>query len=179
MTVTKETALKPSSVEEFKRQNRSRIPKVSNPIDFSGHLPSRIVVLANGLGLHAYRRYSRDLGLRTGDWRIIASLGYLGPISYNDLASRIGMDRAGISRTIAALVRRDYIERHIDLADKRQSILMLTKKGVAAYNQLKPIARVREARLLAVLTGAERRALDRILKKLQDEVDRMLNETPR
>jgi DNA-binding MarR family transcriptional regulator len=56
---------------------------------------------------------------------------------------------------------------------------MLTKKGVAAYNQLKPIARVREARLLAVLTGAERRALDRILKKLQDEVDRMLNETPR
>jgi DNA-binding MarR family transcriptional regulator len=171
--------LNTTTLDEFKRRNRKRLPKVANPIDFGAHLPSKLVVLANGLGLHAYRKYSRGLGLRTGDWRIIASLGHLAPISYNELARRIGMDRAGISRTIASLVRRGFIERHVDAADKRQSILVLTKKGVSAYNQLDPIARAREQRLLSVLNQTERNVLGRVLDKLQAEVDRMLEETPR
>jgi DNA-binding MarR family transcriptional regulator len=172
-------ALQTGTLEEFKKRNRSRLPRVADPIDFVHHLPSRLVVLANGLGLHAYRKYSRGLGLRTGDWRIIASLGHMAPVSYNELAISIGMDRAGISRTIASLVRRGYIERHTDAADKRQSILVLTRKGVAAYDQLRPIAKAREQRLLSVLTQQERRTLARILGKLQVEVDRMLEETPR
>jgi DNA-binding MarR family transcriptional regulator len=172
-------ASRTGTLEEFKKRNRSRLAKVADPIDFVHHLPSRLVGLANGLGLHAYRKYSRGLGLRTGDWRIIAALGHLAPISYNELALRIGMDRAGISRTIASLARRGYIERHTDDADKRQSILALTKKGVSVYNRLRPIARVREQRLQAVLTVQEQRMLVRVLGKLQAEVDRMLEETPR
>jgi DNA-binding MarR family transcriptional regulator len=151
--------------------------RVSAPIDFDDHLPSRLIVLANGLALHAYRLYSSTLGLRGGDWRIISALGYHAPISYNNLALRIGMDRAGISRTIASLLRRGLIERHKDAADRRQSILLLTRKGVAVHDKIAPIARAREQRLVSVLSEEELRCLDTALRRLQDEVDVMIRET--
>src|SRR5437868_3018557 len=91
------------------RASRQRAPKVTQTIDIRHHLPYLLVVLANGLALHAYRQYQTQFGLRAGDWRIMSTLGHFGPISYNELAARIGMDRAGISRTIASLVRRRYI----------------------------------------------------------------------
>ncbi|SRR5579885_489393 len=151
--------------------------KVSSPIDLTQHLPSRIIILANGLALHAYRLYSSKLGLKTGDWRLLSALGSRSPISYNELAQSIGMDRAGISRTIASLVRRGYVSRITDPRDRRQSTLSLTKKGIMVHDKIAPIARAREQRLIGALTREEYHALDRILAKLQQAVDTMLAET--
>lgn len=146
-------------------------------MDLSTHLPSRLIFLANGLALHAYRLYSSRLGLRSGDWRIISALGYLGPISYNGLVANIRMDRAGISRTVGSLVRRGYVLRHTSRADRRLSTLSLTEKGVQVHDRIAPTARARDKRLTALLTTDEFARFDRVLRTLQSEVDKMLQET--
>jgi DNA-binding MarR family transcriptional regulator len=146
-------------------------------MDLSTHLPSRLIFLANGLALHAYRLYSARLGLRSGDWRIISALGHFGPISYNELVARIRMDRAGISRTVASLLRRGYIIRLTNKSDRRQSTLALTAEGVEVHDKIAPAARARDQRLTSLLTADELSQLDKILRRLQNEVDKMLQET--
>lgn len=167
-----------SEIDEFTRRHRKKIHSVAEPMDFGRHLPARLILLANGLALHAYRQYSGKLGLQRGDWRIISALGYLAPISYNDLANQISMDRAAISRNIGSLQRRGYVERHKSMTDKRQSILLLSKKGVSIHDRIAPIAKARQRRLESLLTKKELAMLERILTKFEDEIERMLTEAP-
>jgi DNA-binding MarR family transcriptional regulator len=165
------------SVAEVERRHGHRIQRVAVSMDIHQHLPSRLTVIAAGLTLHAYRLYSSKFGLSAAEWRIIVSLGQLAPISFNDLARNIGMDRAGVSRTIESLQKRGYIERHTDRADRRQSVLFLTKKGVAVHDKIAPLARAREKRLTSVLSKDDLAKLYKMLDTLQEEVDRMLDET--
>ena len=87
------------------------------------------------------------------------------------------MDRAGISRTVGSLVRRGYVLRHTSRTDRRLSTLSLTEKGVQVHDRIAPTARARDRRLTALLTADEFTRFDRVLRTLQSEVDKMLQET--
>ncbi len=155
----------------------ARLSSVTDPLDLKIHLPTLVAALASGIALHANREYARSLKVSIAEWRIIALLGRYAPISYNDVASRIRMDRAGISRTMALLSRRGFIVRLPDHDDRRQSIIALTAKGAKMHDRIAPLARKRGRRLEAALTANEIKALRRILGKLQSEVDAMVAET--
>jgi hypothetical protein len=103
----------------FRKRRSAPPPSVSDPLDLKIHLPTLVAALASGIALHANREYARSLKVSIAEWRIIALLGRYAPISYNDVASRIRMDRAGISRTMALLTRRGFIERFRDSEDRR------------------------------------------------------------
>jgi DNA-binding MarR family transcriptional regulator len=76
------------------------------------------------------------------------------------------MDMVQVSRAVARLRRRGLVERATDAADRRRSALRPTAPGRAMHDEIVPLARAVEARLLAGLGAADRAQLDRLLTAL-------------
>jgi DNA-binding MarR family transcriptional regulator len=60
------------------------------------------------------------------------------------------------------------IEREPDATDRRRASLRLSRRGLAIYAELVPVAQAYERRLLERLTADELDALDRLMAKLTD-----------
>jgi len=73
-----------------------------------------------------------------------------------------------VSRAVNRLIDAGLVERAVSEADRRRSVLSLSKKGEAIYANIVPLARRAEGRLLETLNDAELDQLDRLLAKLQD-----------
>ena len=70
-------------------------------------LTYRVLVLSNTLGKGALRFYARRFQISLAEWRLIATLALLAPISVNAISAELSTDKGWISRTAAALARKD------------------------------------------------------------------------
>jgi DNA-binding MarR family transcriptional regulator len=137
-------------------------------------LTYRLLVLSNTLGKGAVRFYTRRLGIPLAEWRLIAALALHEPISVNALSAELNTDKAWISRTVRALVKKGLVRTSLDEVDARKVILDLTKEGKALYAKAVPLVLKRQEALLSVLTKSESEQMDRLLSKLQRRADEML-----
>lgn len=145
-------------------------------IDLDRHLPHRLVTLANRLEQHAYAVYSRRFGLTFGEWRVLAVVASNPAITVNRAAELLGLDKGGVSRTIAQLLRRKLLTRRRDPADRRRAALALTPRGRRIHDEIAPFAVARDRRLLSMLSAAQRRDVHAIVDALTREIERMLRE---
>ncbi len=76
-----------------------------------------------------------------------------------ELAARHGVLPSTMSRSVDVLVRREWISRESDPADRRQVILRLTDAGRAAHAEMLRHAEDTLTRLLEELTDSERERL--------------------
>lgn len=129
-------------------------------------LPYRLSVLANQVSQGIARTYSERFGLSITEWRVIAILGRFENIPAATVAHHSAMDKVAISRAVRRLLDLKLIQRREGREDRRAKPLALTRSGRRVYEAIAPAALDFEARLLAALTPAERRSLDRILEKL-------------
>lgn len=150
----------------------------SPPLDYSYKklLTYRILVLSNTLGKGAVRFYTQRLNIPLAEWRLIAALSLHAPISMNALSVELNTDKGWISRTVAALAQKGYVQANADKADGRKVILKLTPKGKALYKNAAPSVLRRQELLLSVLSQDERDSINRLLTKLQQRADEMLVE---
>ena len=130
-------------------------------------LPYRLSVLMLRVSNAIARSYERQFRLSVPEWRVMAVLGRFGPLSANGVAEKTQMDKVRVSRAVARLVKAGRINRRVDRADRRRSVLALTPAGESIHREIVPHARRVEARLLAGLTSGERAALDQLIKKLE------------
>jgi DNA-binding MarR family transcriptional regulator len=68
---------------------------------------------------------------------------------------------------VSRLLRSRRIARAFANADRRRSVLKLTRSGEGVYWRVVPFARRYERALLAPLSNTERTHLDRLLSRLQ------------
>lgn len=129
-------------------------------------LPYRLSVLANQVSQGIARTYSERFGLSITEWRVIAILGRFDNIPASMVAEHSAMDKVAISRAVRRLLDLKLIQRRDGHEDRRAKPLALTRSGHRVYEAIAPAALEFEARLLAALTAAERRSLERILNKL-------------
>jgi DNA-binding MarR family transcriptional regulator len=127
-------------------------------------LGGRIAALARVLGARAP---DERFGLDAARLQVVAALGDGAARSPAAAAARGGLDRVEASRALQALVRERYVERTYDAFDARRTLFRLTARGRALYRRVASRTRARERALLAALTPAERRQLDRLLAKLE------------
>jgi DNA-binding MarR family transcriptional regulator len=83
---------------------------------------------------HVTQFYDQHLarsGLRTTQFSILAKLQALGPLSINELAAHLVMDRTTLGRNIRPLTREGLIEIAPGRADRRVKEVRLSKAGVA------------------------------------------------
>ena len=136
-------------------------------------VPYRLSVLSNRVSGAIARQYTERFGLTMAEWRVMAVLGSSPGLPARDLVERTGMDKVQVSRAVAALVKRKRIARRADTADRRVMRLALTPKGEAVYAEIVPMARKLEAAFLSSLDEGERATLDRLLKRLSQQAERL------
>ena len=129
-------------------------------------MSSRLMVLAYMLKRGAILRYKRLAGLSSVEFGLVASLGRRPPMSVIRLAEAVGVDKGQISRALAELVSRKLVAKEVNQRDNRETLVCLTKAGLAAHDAIVTGAQERNRRLLEQLGKDE-------LAVLLDQIDRL------
>jgi len=148
----------------------------TNPVDITTLISYRVLVFSGTLARWAAREYLHNFDLKLPEWRIISIVGARGPISANEVSEIISIDKAWISRTIPALVKRNLVRLQADAQDRRRKMLTLTPKGAEIHKKLSRISRARQDRLFQSLKATDVAKLQSILATLQAEAEKMLIE---
>ena len=92
------------------------------------------------------------------------------PVIARSLAERMGLSRAGVSKTLGKLERRGFIARTPNPADRRAALVTITPDGAKAVDELFPRQLAAEVELLAGL-GEDRewvlKALGRLVEVME------------
>jgi DNA-binding MarR family transcriptional regulator len=130
-------------------------------------VPYRLSVVTNIVSTAIAGAYAKRFGLSIPEWRVIAVLGLEPGLSAAQVAERTAMDKVAVSRAVSTLLKSRRIARGFANADRRRSVLRLTRSGENVYWRVVPFARRYERELLADLTASERTRLDRLLAHLK------------
>lgn len=140
--------------------------KPMSSFDLDAFLPYRLSVASNLVSRLFARRYAEEFGLTIAEWRVIAVVGADGTATASAVRARTGMDKAKVSRAVAALLARRLLRRSAPEGDRRLEPLTLTPSGRAVFEAIIPRARALEADLAAGLKPAERAALAAALRRI-------------
>ncbi|SDM97621.1 MarR family winged helix-turn-helix transcriptional regulator [Afipia sp. GAS231] len=135
---------------------------------------SRLMVLANLLKRGAILRYKRLAGLSSVEFGLVASLGRRPPMSVARLAEAVGMDKGQISRALAELVSRKLVAKADNPRDNRETLVCLTKAGLAAHDVIVAGAQERNRRLLEQLSKEDLETLLGQINRLTATAAQML-----
>jgi DNA-binding MarR family transcriptional regulator len=139
-------------------------------------VPYRLSLLSNTVSQGISSAYRGPYGLSVTEWRVIAVLGRFPGLTASQIVQRTAMDKVAISRAVNRLLQRNLLERSPQRDDRRRMPLRLTNgAGEHLFRSVVPRALDYERRLLAILEPGERRALDRVLGKLQAAADELSN----
>lgn len=131
-------------------------------------LTRRIIVLNNFLGKGnqtlEYLRKNFKIGVNEG--RLIIALSTYSSLNATDISNLTGLHKVPISRSLAILLKRDYIGIGPDPVDGRRKVVSLTRAGRAVFRDLVPKAIAQDQQLRRVLTNEEQQELLRTLDKL-------------
>jgi DNA-binding MarR family transcriptional regulator len=114
-------------------------------------------------------------GLQQGWFDLLAALRRVGvPYELNptSLMRATLLSPSGMTKRLDRMEEAGLIERRPDPSDRRERLVRLTRRGKNLIDRAVETHVGNEARLLSVLTAAERRTLDRVLKKLLIELER-------
>jgi DNA-binding MarR family transcriptional regulator len=146
----------------------------SMTVDVDALLSNKIAQLYKGLALGTSRHHASRFGLVLREWQTLLFLGRYGPMTASDLVARGSLDKAGVSRAIANVVKRKLVDVRAHPKDGRVRQLQLSRAGWAIYRDIARLAAERQQFLLSALTAEEQKSLFTILRKLQRKVDDLL-----
>jgi DNA-binding MarR family transcriptional regulator len=99
---------------------------------------------------------------------VLAVLDRVGTCSQQQLCAAVDLDRSTIADLVARMERRGLLTRDRDPDDRRRNVTMLTPRGRAELQRLRPGVQAVERELTQPLDGAQREALRVGLRRLLD-----------
>ena len=90
----------------------------------------------------------------------------LGPLSMNDLAAKLFLDKSTTSRVVDALERKGHAKREANPGDRRALRLNVTESGAGLLGRIRMEILAEEKRLLAEFEPAVRREMTRLITRL-------------
>ena len=132
-------------------------------------LPYVLNQAAEASSLAFEKVYKAKYGMLRTEWRVLFHLGLYGQLTASDICTRARMHKTKISRAVHRLSQQRMVTRTRDADDRRVEHLTLTKKGIAAYTDLRSIAQRYDAQLAGGLTAQEVEVLKRALAKLAQD----------
>lgn len=103
--------------------------------------------------------YVREYGMTPPEWRTMANLGPDHQLTAAQIANQSLMDKVAVSRAVAKLSKRGFLETREHAADGRSKLLQLSPRGRQAYHSLIP--KVLDAEK-ALLKGLSRRQIEEL-----------------
>jgi DNA-binding MarR family transcriptional regulator len=120
-----------------------------------------------------YGRY----GIGIPEWRVLVTLGESGAMTGKAIGAHTHMHKTKVSRAVAQLEQRRFLNRRTNRADLREAFLSLTPAGRAVYEELAPGALAFMERLAEVVAPGDRAAFDRAMKQLTKRSAELVGET--
>lgn len=129
-------------------------------------LPYRLNVCSALVTQALSRIYAERYHMSVPEWRVLVTLGEVGPMTAKAIGLHSHMHKTKVSRAVAMLERRRLVTRKENRADRREAFLSLTPTGRTVYEELTPAALAFVAELLGSVPEGERVVFDRTLTKL-------------
>lgn len=136
--------------------------------------------LQSSLGYHIYRlnahmrdRFAHalnDHGVTPSEWSVLAAIGRGGCTTAAEICQATGRDKAGVARTLAALVASELVVRSPG-GDARTKPLALSERALALLPSLEACSRQVNRSVLAHLDAEDRDTLARLLQHLTASLD--------
>ena len=158
--------------------NRKQTPDASD-FDLNRIAGYRLSALSNRLTLWSARVYRREFGVSSLEWRVLASLAALGPVTARDVAEFAVLDKSNVSRAVHRLTHRGLVERAGHPVDGRSRILALTREGRILHGKIAAYSRRRDADLFRGFTESERESFTAFLTRLDERARLLLEATER
>jgi DNA-binding MarR family transcriptional regulator len=100
------------------------------------HLPYRLLLLAKMLDRLIAVQLRETADLTLAEWRVMAHLAVMGERSASAIASAAFVDRAEVSRAVAALQRRGLLGRRANPRNRKSALLTLTDQGIELHRRV-------------------------------------------
>ena len=118
----------------------------------------------------------RTFGLTEATWRPLAYVGRLGGgVRQKELATALSIEGPTLVRLLDNLERRGLIERREDEADRRARGIYLTRAGRELARRVAKVATEVQARALPRLSPADLETCQRVLDRIDRELDTRLD----
>lgn len=116
-------------------------------------------------------------GIARREWALLATMaGHAQGLPPSVLAERVGVDRAQVSKTCAALVNKGLIERTAVRGDSRRATFALTEKGRALHAEIHAEVMAINARVASALDAAQTEAFHQALDLLTEQAAKVNRE---
>jgi MarR family transcriptional regulator, temperature-dependent positive regulator of motility len=126
----------------------------------------RLIYLSNYLAGPVYKQIESRFGVTRPQFVVLSCLAHMSGLNAKDITEASGRPKNSISRAVNELLAANFIQREIDPRDRRHHILEITNLGRDLFEQMVPMLVEREKAMTSVLTEAELKQFDRILRKM-------------
>lgn len=141
--------------------------------DVRDWIPFQLWRLSQEAGYILEDEYSKKYNIKGENWRFMAMLASLAPISAKKLGEYLDMDQVQVTRALNKLLENGYVSRRTDPKDRRKVILNLSKSGSEVYQSIVAMAMDLESRLLAQMPTEDQEKFRGTLTALLKTVARM------
>ncbi|WP_420410939.1 MarR family winged helix-turn-helix transcriptional regulator [Roseibium sp.] len=149
------------------KSNRDTHGKSETPVlKLNRFLPYRLNNLAEAVSRSFSKIYADEFGIGIPEWRVVATLGEHAAMTARDIGQATSMHKTKVSRAVAALEKKGFLDRGPGLHDQREQLLQLSTEGRAMYEALIPKALAYSDGLESALTEEQRAVLDQIFERL-------------
>ena len=152
--------------------------RTKNPSEAAAEklLAFRVLSLGQLLNRGLAALLDRHLGMSVRQWRVLFYLANSEPDSVQNIAAFCRYDKSQVSRAISELQDKKLVRTAASAADGRRLEVSLTSAGRAAYARGLPLSQARHDSLVDCLSAQELRAFERIMDKLSDRAQDLLDE---
>ena len=130
------------------------------------HLPYRLLLLARMIDRQASRKLQADFNISLAEWRVLAFVGVSGPSTAATIGTHGRIDRAEISRAVAALENKGLATREPHPTNRRKLIIKPTERGEALFEEVRHERQSFFQSMLATIPPEDGEVVERSLKAM-------------
>jgi MarR family transcriptional regulator, lower aerobic nicotinate degradation pathway regulator len=133
--------------------------------------PSYLASQASKYGRRHLERVLRGYGLALTHHAVLTALDDLGPLSQQELADSLDIDKSHLVGPIDQLEDRGLVKRKRDASDRRRNRVALTPAGEKLVGELQRAGRPSQREFLGALSADEQATLVSLLRRVLDAND--------
>jgi DNA-binding MarR family transcriptional regulator len=145
--------------------------KNKSDFDLQQFFPYQLSLLAGRSSEYIAKIHRQEYDLSKFEWRIVATIGQHAQMSAKDICQFTGLEKMQTSRAIKKLVSRGLLHQQTCDRDRRAVLIQLSAKGLQMYTEIMPLVKQQEQRMLAGLSGYERKQLMLLTQKLSSQLE--------
>lgn len=135
--------------------------------DLNQYVPCQLATVSHAIMRSVAGILEDRFGISMPEWKVLAIIAEKPGLSAVTVARLAEMDTVAVSRAVTKLLDRNLVDRQLDSEDRRRSVLNLSPEGATLYDEVVPVAKELEARLLGDFSDEERQVLDKAIRALR------------